>query len=221
MIVKQIIFEMTADAMLGAHGNSLRGYFANRFHQFDILHNHKTDGSCLYLYPRIQYRVINGKGYIIGIEEGVNLLQEIEPQIETIELKGKTYCIIKKKLISEDVRFGVTDSVIKYRFIKPWIALNEKNYSSYKQLRTQKERGDFLRNILIGNLLSIAKSLGYIVGHEIKATTDKLRETEIFLKGTPMLGFLGTFSVNFEIPDYWGIGKSVSRGFGTVVRHRA
>lgn len=22
------------------------------------------------------------------------------------------------------------------------------------------------------------------------------------------------------IPDYWGIGKSVSRGFGTVVRQR-
>ncbi len=33
-----------------------------------------------------------------------------------------------------------------------------------------------------------------------------------------MLGFLGTFSVNFEIPNYWGIGKSVSRGFGTVIR---
>ena len=31
-----------------------------------------------------------------------------------------------------------------------------------------------------------------------------------------MLGFLGTFSVNFDIPDYWGIGKSVSRGFGTI-----
>lgn len=27
-----------------------------------------------------------------------------------------------------------------------------------------------------------------------------------------MLGFLGTFSVNFEIADYWGIGKSVTRG---------
>jgi len=35
---------------------------------------------------------------------------------------------------------------------------------------------------------------------------------------TPMLSFLGTFSVNFEISDYWGIGKSVSRGFGTVKR---
>jgi hypothetical protein len=31
-----------------------------------------------------------------------------------------------------------------------------------------------------------------------------------------LFGFLGTFSINFEIPDYWGIGKSVSRGFGTV-----
>jgi hypothetical protein len=33
-----------------------------------------------------------------------------------------------------------------------------------------------------------------------------------------MLGFLGNFSVNFEIPDYWGIGKSVSSGFGTIKR---
>ena len=33
-----------------------------------------------------------------------------------------------------------------------------------------------------------------------------------------MLGFFGTFSVNFEIPDYWGIGKSVSRGLGTMKR---
>jgi len=26
--------------------------------------------------------------------------------------------------------------------------------------------------------------------------------------------------VNFEIPDYWGIGKLVSRGGGTVVRQK-
>lgn len=31
-----------------------------------------------------------------------------------------------------------------------------------------------------------------------------------------MLVFLECFPVNFEISDYWGIGKSVSRGFGTV-----
>jgi hypothetical protein len=64
----------------------------------------------------------------------------------------------------------------------------------------------------------MSKSLGYTVPGPIKANIGKLKEVPTSLKGTPMLGFLGTFSVNFEIPDYWGIGKSVSRGFGTVKR---
>ncbi|MBI5213054.1 MAG: hypothetical protein HY957_06735 [Nitrospirae bacterium] len=37
-------------------------------------------------------------------------------------------------------------------------------------------------------------------------------------KNQHMFGFLGSFSVNFDIPDYWGIGRSVSRGFGTIKR---
>ena len=38
------------------------------------------------------------------------------------------------------------------------------------------------------------------------------------LKGVRMVGFKGTFAVNFELPDYIGLGKSVSRGFGTIKR---
>jgi hypothetical protein len=41
-------------------------------------------------------------------------------------------------------------------------------------------------------------------------------ETMARLKSTLVLGFLGSFSVNFEIPDYFGLGKWVSRGFGTI-----
>ena len=66
----------------------------------------------------------------------------------------------------------------------------------------------------------ISKSLGYTVPEQIKANIGNLKEVQTTLKGTPMLGILGTFSVNFEIPDYWGIGKSVSRGFGTIKRVR-
>lgn len=33
-----------------------------------------------------------------------------------------------------------------------------------------------------------------------------------------MFVFMGTLTISFEISDYWGIGKSVSRGFGTVVK---
>lgn len=36
------------------------------------------------------------------------------------------------------------------------------------------------------------------------------------LKDMNVMTFVGTFQANFLIPDYLGIGKSVSRRFGTV-----
>jgi hypothetical protein len=65
----------------------------------------------------------------------------------------------------------------------------------------------------------MAKGLEYVITDKLTATVN-VREVQTKLKSTPMLSFLGTFSVNFEIPDYWGIGKSVSRGFGTVKRQK-
>jgi hypothetical protein len=38
------------------------------------------------------------------------------------------------------------------------------------------------------------------------------------LKVTPVIGFGCEFMANFSIPDYLGLGKSVSRGFGAVKR---
>jgi hypothetical protein len=38
------------------------------------------------------------------------------------------------------------------------------------------------------------------------------------MKGVEIATFKGEFMVNFLIPDYFGLGKSVSRGFGTVKR---
>lgn len=61
------------------------------------------------------------------------------------------------------------------------------------------------------------KGIGFTVPEPIKARVE-VKEVPTVLKGTQMIGFVGTFSVNFEIPNLWGLGKSVSRGFGTVVR---
>jgi len=206
MIISQITLQLKTEPALSEHGNSLRGYIAGNFPQYEILHNHGSDGSLLYLYPRVQYRVLKGKGYIIGIEEGVGVVREIEP--------------------IENVSFGLNDTFVTYHFVKPWLALNEQNYHEYIKAGNKRTRDIILKNILRGNLLSLAKSIGYVVDKQIEVTSLFPEERECFLKGTPMLGFLGSFSVNFEIPDYWGIGKhvvseanlSVSRGFGTVIR---
>jgi hypothetical protein len=120
--------------------------------------------------------------------------------------------------IESEIYFGTLKEPIPYSFITPWLALNEKNYEQYQKLGTWAKKKELLEKILIGNIISMSKSLGYTVPEPIKADIKHLKEVQTRLKGTPMLGFLGTFSVNFEIPDYWGIGKSVSRGFGTVIK---
>jgi len=43
----------------------------------------------------------------------------------------------------------------------------------------------------------ISKSLGYTVPEPITVNFGNLKEVNTSLKSTPMLGFLGTFSVNF------------------------
>jgi hypothetical protein len=108
-----------------------------------------------------------------------------------------------------------------YSFLTPWLALNEKNYEKYQRLGTWAERKELLEKVILpANIIAVSKGIGYTVPkeHRIKANIGNRKEVQTRLKGTPMLGFIGTFSVNFEIPDYWGIGKSVSRGFGTVKR---
>ncbi|MCD6274298.1 MAG: hypothetical protein J7K30_16025 [Deltaproteobacteria bacterium] len=51
-----------------------------------------------------------------------------------------------------------------------------------------------------------------------KKIDHKLKEVKVNLKGKNMTAFTGIFKTNFCLPDYLGIGKSVSRGFGGVRR---
>jgi len=61
----------------------------------------------------------------------------------------------------------------------------------------------------------MSKSLKYDVPEQIKCDTN-LRFRKDRLKDVSVMTFTGTFHANFLIPDYLGVGKSVSRGFGAV-----
>jgi len=218
MRISQTILTFDTEPPLTGHGNSLRGFVASRFAECMLTHNHDKNGKPVYIYPRVQYRVIRGKGIVVGIEEGASVVREIADMLKVINIKGTDHEIIEKIVHEKNVIFAPSEKQIRYCFARPWLALNENNYREYLNLSRQKDKEELLRRILIGNILSIAKSLCCIVDLELRIDAINLKGMESFLKGTPMLGFLGTFSVNFEIPDYWGIGKSVSRGFGMLSR---
>ena len=75
-----------------------------------------------------------------------------------------------------------------------------------------------LRRTLVGNILSMAKGLDYVVTSQIRLDIGRMRHRMRTVKGVNMLGIECDFMVNFAIPDYLGLGKSVSRGFGAVVK---
>lgn len=218
MKVKTLIFHFTCDESVRGTPDKLRGFFAERFLDYILIHQHLADNKLLYKSPLIQYKFLDRKPFVLGINDGADILQKIHEDIDYLKIGHTEYQIKEKTIVLRTDYFGTTDASYSYSFLTPWLALNEKNYEKYQKIGTWAKKKELLEKILIGNIISISKSLGYTVPEPIKANIGRLREVPTKLKGIPMLGFLGTFSVNFEIPDHWGIGKSVSRGFGTVKR---
>jgi len=218
MKVKTIIFNFVCDETVKGTADKLRGYFANKFEEYILIHHHLNDNKLIYKAPLIQYKMLNGKPFVLGINEGADILQKTHTDINHIKIGHNEYQIKEKTIVVKTDNLGVTDISNTYSFLTHWLALNEKNYDKYQRMGSWGKKKELLESILIGNIISMSKSLGYTVLEPIRANIIKTKEIPTSLKGTPMLGFLGTFSVNFEIPDYWGIGKSVSRGFGTIKR---
>mgnify|MGYP000144444146 CR=1 FL=1 len=220
MFLTNNILFMYTDRLVIDSPSTLRGFIANLFPDNHLLHHHVNtlnEKGLIYTYPKVQYKIIDGTPMILGINEAKEIVKTIS-KIDHLDLKGKKYLIIDKKLIEKNVKLGINNDMHLYKFLTPWLALDEESYLRYKK-RNRFERKRQLESILVGNIISIAKGVGYIITDQIKAIVN-VTEVKTKLKGTTMLGFLGTFSVNFEIPDYWGIGKSVSRGFGTIKRLR-
>ncbi|MEW6455472.1 MAG: CRISPR-associated endonuclease Cas6 [Acidobacteriota bacterium] len=214
MQINNCILTLITDRPVVDSPTTLRGFIAGKFRNNPFLHNHSEKGF-IYTYPKIQYKIIDKIPMILGIGEVSEFVEEILI-IEYLNLKNKQYTVIDKKLLRENNSFGVINGMLSYKFLTPWLALDEESFNRYKK-RNSGERKKQLESILIGNIISMAKGLEYVITDKIIAKVD-VYEVHTSLKGTPMLGFVGTFSVNFEIPDYWGLGKSVSRGFGTVIK---
>ena len=106
-----------------------------------------------------------------------------------------------------------------YELQSPWLGLNQKNFGVYEKASNETERKDLLRRTLTGNILSMSKSLGCRLEPDQTIKTNlTVKPRSVQLKGKSMLGFQGVIKTNFMIPDYLGLGKSVSRGFGVVRR---
>jgi len=215
------IFILTLGSTGPIHGSAheLRGFFATKFTEYTELHQHDAD-KFIYRYPVVQYKMINNVPHVIGINEGAEVLKQIYDEYDEIRLGENTYQIVERGITVKDEEFGISGKIHTYEFVTPWLALNQENYRKFYSLKGKTERDEFVRKILIGNIISMSKSLDYDVPGTIKCDTN-VRFRKDRLKDVSVMVFTGIFHANFIIPDYLGIGKSVSRGFGAVKQIRA
>ena len=198
--------------------HQLRGYFGNLFKERSpLLHNHYADGQPMYRYPLVQYKVLRGVPTLLGLREGAALLMELFLKVECLEIHGQHYTVEHKALRHDEIPIGHCDQLLEYRFETHCLMLNQKNYQDYLKT-TDDERATFLNKKLTNHLLSLLKGLDvWLEPHQRILTKAQLQERNVQFKNQKMIGFSGQFITNLMLPPHVGIGKSVARGFGSVI----
>jgi hypothetical protein len=202
------------------YGHKLRGYFGNLFmEKSPLLHNHYDDGKLRYKYPLVQYKVIDKTPMLVGLAEGAELLLELFTQIKTLELGDLKLNVYSKNIKSELFEPRILEEGnFRYSFKSLWMALNQQNYKKFFSVSPGPEQLMLLSRILTGNILSFYKSIGYTAERNIQ-NLPLVEPKSTMFKNKKMTAFAGIFYCNAFLPSYIGIGKSVSRGFGTVFNY--
>jgi hypothetical protein len=215
MPISQTIIRFPEIELRTRDAHKLRGYFGNLFKEkSELLHNHMGNGELRYAYPQIQYKVIDQTPMLVGIKDGAELLTELFLKIRELKIDGTVYPIRQKNIEAKLIEPGASVAPKTYRFETLWMALNQKNHERYTEANAL-DQGKLLEKILVGNCLSYFKSMDIFVESTLEAR-GRFSEKSTKFKNNRMIAFEGLFEINADLPDYIGLGKQVSRGFGTI-----
>lgn len=184
----------------------------------ELYHNH-TDDSVAYRYPKVQYKRINKSAAIVAVDEGADIIGQFLSSDDTCLSIGKR----KENFVVKDIRADQYlvqewDSIFEY-YLRKWLPLNSENYKEYVNIDDLSEKVSFLERILIGNILSFAKGIGVTLKPNIECRLTSMAAPRLQkYKGVKMMAFDVSFKANVLLPDYIGIGKGVSLGFGIIKR---
>jgi hypothetical protein len=192
-----------------------RSYLAGKLDDYSTLHKENTAGF-IYRYPVVQCKQFKTSLVTLGISQGADFLFEHTRGLKEIS-QGTAECTILERdtaIRLEEFGIGTPQT---YEFLTPYLALNQQHAKKFYTLKGKVERDAFMHNILINNLGMLAKSLDYKIPEPIQCDA-KIRFRIDRIERENVMVFLGKFRTNLKIPDYFGIGQSVSQGFGTIRR---
>jgi hypothetical protein len=214
MILRAFTLTLAPENPLHFSGEELRSFFQRLLVEYPHLHNGATE-DFIHRYPAVQCKQVKGVLMVIGISQGADLLRELSAGKPAIPAGGSSCMILEKDPAIREEEFGIMGRSHSYEFLTPWRALNQQNAKKFYHLTGKPARDSFMQKILAGHLATLAKSLDYEESGKITCEA-KVRFRRDTVDGGHEMVFLGTFRTNLQIPEYFGIGQSVSQGFGTV-----
>lgn len=109
----------------------LRGFFAHKFADFPLFHNHTPGRGFNYAAPKIQYRLIDSHPALLAFGEGIDLLKMVFMEVDELEINGRTLRSNEREISLREEDFGRCEEYHQYRFASPWMALNQENHKLY------------------------------------------------------------------------------------------
>ena len=182
-----------------------------------LFHNHIDDNSYIYRYPLIQYKVTDKKASMVCLAEATEDIHYL--------LKQKSFDF---RIGKENLNYEIDDVRLKYERIQTWdesfrynihnwLALNQDNYREFQKLDSLIERMQYLEQLLEKHLRIFMEAIEADEAIPLKVKLLEIKgEKHIEYKNVFHLTFSLNFSCNLSIPNYVGLGKGVSVGFGIV-----
>lgn len=154
-------------------------------------------------------------------------LQEAVPQLAELLLENTVAIKLRlgRRMVSaslsdvfrQNIDMSVSTAMRTFE-ISRWLPLNQENYDAYCTMDSLADKLAFLENLLLGNILSFTKGVGVFFEEQVRVSIVYILSTGTFkYKGVEMLGFDIQFRTNVRLPEFIGLGKGVSLGFGTIM----
>ena len=210
------VLKLFTDQPFTHTGSHLRGTLVHQFPDRQRLHGHNDEGQ-----PQpaqIRYLVRNRVPCVVGLDVGRRDLLELYDTVEELVVPNESYRVTGKELIEVPLEIGPAPGLHTYRFVTPWIALNQSNHEKFRSLSSSDRKRQLLESIAVGNVLTAARAAGVTLPREprVEVRLVDWSQRPIEVTGQKLLGFKAVMVTNLRWSPWLGLGKMVSKGFGLL-----
>ena len=206
---------------------AFRGAVAKKVgYDHDLFHNHNNINGLdtheyHHRYPLIQYKQHRGMPMMLCLEEGVEALHHLFEQPDmSIDMAGSRRTLRVAKLDVREHRFEGSSEARHYH-LRDWLALNEENYAAYRKASGLIAQIAILEKILQNQLVALCYAFGHAPPDSLQVQVqiqDIHNRQWVSYKDVKVWCFSLEFSVCLDLPNYLGIGKGASTGWGVLRR---